>query len=100
MSDPISKARRSHIKDLRQQSAPEKLVIHTKSKRARPFLIEHRYASFIDDFKMSEWYVVGRYRTRRERDDALFNYQRKIEPYAGSRWKAEYRAADKPKEKA
>lgn len=96
MSDPISKAYYSRIKDERQSRVPEKLVIHTKSKRARPFLIEHRYSSFIDEFKMSEWYVVGRYRTRRERDDALFNYQRKVEPFAGSRWKAEYRAADNP----
>lgn len=102
MSDPISKAYYSRIKDERQSRVPEKLVIHTKSKRARPYTIEHRYSSFVRNWELTEWHVVGRYRTRRERDDALFNYHRKAEPFAGSRWKTEYRAGPDPtpKEKA
>lgn len=97
MSDPISKAYYSRIKDERQSRVPEKLVIHTKSKRARPFLIEHRYRRFIDG-EFGAWRVAGRYRTRRERNDALDRYIHKLTPWLATRY--EYRAADKPKENA
>ena len=90
MSCPVTKAERSKAKDARQQLAPEPVHIKTKSKRPRPFSIEHRYTSFFSG-EMSKWYVVGRYRTERERDDALDDMLRKAGRFANSRWRQEYR---------
>ena len=48
---------------------------HTKSKRARPYTIEARVLAG-KPRTWGDWYTYGRYRTERERDQALETYQR------------------------
>ncbi|GAB0154422.1 hypothetical protein [Marinobacterium sp. BA1] len=75
MSNPRVKRERAKTKDHRQSPALD-LPIRSKSKKNKPVAVYYRWIKPLFD-DMDDWYLLGRYRSAEEAEEAIKNEERK-----------------------